>query len=130
MKRYWPLLALLLLFSSPLGLYADVTLTDQQAQDLNQSLDELEEVLKMQSEEITDLKKQNEQLQIDSENKQKQNEQLQADSENKQKLLDEQENIIAEAKSSYKKQSVFSILQSILISICSICAGILIGIFL
>ena len=116
MKRYWPLLALLLLFSSPLGLYADVTLTDQQAQDLNQTLDELEEVLKKQNEEITDLKMQNEQLQIDS--------------ENKQKLLDEQENVIAEAKSSYKKQSVFSILQNILISICSICAGILIGIFL
>ena len=49
MKRYWPLLALLLLFSSPLGLYADVTLTDQQAQGLNQTLDELEEVVEEES---------------------------------------------------------------------------------
>ena len=103
MKRYWPLLALLLLFSSPLGLYADVTLTDQQAQDLNQTLDELEEVLKMQSEEITDLKMQNEQLQNDSESKQKQ--------------LDEQEETIKEAKSSYRKQNLFSVLRNILISI-------------
>ena len=116
MKRYWPLLALLLLFSSPLGLYADVILTDEQAEELDQTLDELETTLKAQNEEIANLKMQNEQLQNDSESKQKQ--------------LNEQDETIKEAKSSYKKQNIFSILQNILISICSICAGILIGIFL
>ena len=103
MKKYWPLFVLLLLLLGSSGLYADVTLTDEQAAELDQTLDELETTLKAQNEEIVDLKMQNEQLQNDSESKQKQ--------------LDEQDETIKEAKSSYRKQNLFSILRNILISI-------------
>jgi hypothetical protein len=44
--------------------------------------------------------------------------------------LSEQEATIKTLSSSYKKRNIFSILQNILISICSIGVGILIGIFL
>ena len=116
MKRYWLLLALLLLFSSPLGLYADVILTDEQAEELDQTLDELETTLKVQNEEIANLKMQNEQLQNDSESKQKQ--------------LNEQDETIKEAKSSYKKQNIFSILRNILISIGAGLLGFAAGVLL
>ena len=116
MKRYWPLLVLLLLFSSPLGLYADVILTDEQAEELDQTLDELETTLKAQNEEIANLKMQNEQLQNDSESKQKQ--------------LNEQDETIKEAKSSYKKQNIFSILRNILISIGAGLLGFAAGVLL
>lgn len=116
MKKYRPLFVLLVLLSGSFGLYADVILTDEQAVELDQTLDELETTLKAQNEEIENLKMQNEQLQNDSESKQKQ--------------LNEQDETIKEAKSSYRKQNLFSVLRNILISICSICAGILIGIFL
>lgn len=116
MKRYWPLLALLLLLSSPLGLYADVILTDEQAEELDQTLDELETTLKAQNEEIANLKMQNEQLQNDSESKQKQ--------------LNEQDETIKEAKSSYKKQNIFSILRNILISIGAGLLGFAAGVLL
>lgn len=116
MKKYRLLFVLLVLLSGSFGLYADVILTDEQAVELDQTLDELETTLKAQNEEIENLKMQNEQLQNDSESKQKQ--------------LNEQDETIKEAKSSYRKQNLFSVLRNILISICSICAGILIGIFL
>lgn len=103
MKKYRPLFVLLVLLSGSFGLYADVILTDEQAVELDQTLDELETTLKAQNEEIENLKMQNEQLQNDSESKQKQ--------------LNEQEKTIKEAKSSYRKQGLFSVLRNILISI-------------
>ena len=116
MKKYWPLFVLLLLLSGSSGLYADVILTDEQAAELDQTLDELETTLKEQDEEIANLKMQNEQLQNDSESKQKQ--------------LNEQDETIKEAKSSYRKQNLFSILRNILISIGAGLLGFAIGILL
>lgn len=116
MKKYWSLFVLLLLLSGSSGLYADVVLTDQQAEELDQTLDELETTLKEQDEEIANLKMQNEQLQNDSESKQKQ--------------LNEQDETIKEAKSSYRKQNLFSILRNILISIGAGLLGFAIGILL
>lgn len=116
MKKYWPLFVLLLLLSGSSGLYADVTLTDEQAAELDQTLDELETTLKAQNEEIVDLKTQNEQLQNDSESKQKQ--------------LDEQDETIKTLSSSYKKQNLFSILRNILISIVAGLLGFATGVLL
>lgn len=116
MKKYWPLFVLLLLLSGSSGLYADVVLTDQQAEELDETLTQLETTLKEQDEEIANLKMQNEQLQNDSESKQKQ--------------LNEQDETIKEAKSSYRKQNLFSILRNILISIGAGLLGFAIGILL
>ena len=116
MKKYWSLFVLLLLLSGSSGLYADVILTDQQAEELDETLTQLETTLKAQNEEIANLKMQNEQLQNDSESKQKQ--------------LNEQDETIKEAKSSYRKQNLFSILRNILISIGAGLLGFAIGILL
>ena len=116
MKKYWLLFVLLLLLSGSSGLYADVILTDEQAEELDQTLDELETTLKAQNEEIANLKMQNEQLQNDSESKQKQ--------------LNEQDETIKEAKSSYKKRNIFSILLNILISIGAGLLGFATGVLL
>lgn len=103
MKKYWSLFVLLLLLSGSSGMYADVTLTDQQAEELDETLTQLETTLKAQDEEIANLKTQNEQLQNDSESKQKQ--------------LNEQDETIKTLNSSYRKQNLFSILRNILISL-------------
>lgn len=108
-------LLLVFLFSSPV-LYADVVLTDEQADELDQTLTELKTVLEKQETTINDLKKQNEQLLIDS--------------ENKQILLDEQNQKLNEASSSLKRHKISSVLQSILTAIISCGVGILIGLLL
>lgn len=116
MKKYWLLFVLLLSLSARYGLYADVILTDEQATELETTLNELETALKTQDEEITNLKMQNEQLQNDSKSKQQQ--------------LDEQNETINKLNSSYKRQNIFSILRNILIAIVSGAGGLLIGLLL
>jgi len=99
MRKYWPLFVLLLLLSASSGLYADVTLTDEQATELNQTLDELETTLKMQDETLV----------------------------KQQQTIEQQEKTISELKTSYKKQSLYSAVQNILIAIVSAIGGALIA---
>ena len=115
MKRFLVLLLWLLALSVPY-LSAEVVLTDQQAAELDQTLDQLETVLKQQDAEIVTLKQQNEELQTLS--------------ESKQQLLNEQDETIKMLKSSSRKQGIFSVLRNVLISIVSIAGGILIGLIL
>ena len=114
MKRLLGVLLLSLLLSS--DLFATVVLTDEQADELDQTLTELKTVLEKQEMTINDLKKQNEQLLIDS--------------ENKQILLDKQNQKLDEANSSLKRHKISSVLQSILTAIISCGVGILIGLLL
>ena len=116
MQQLRVLLLSLSLFLVSWPCYSEVVLTDQQAEELDQTLDQLETTLKMQDEEIATLKQQNEELQTLS--------------ENKQELLNEQDEEIKTLRSSYKKQNIFSILRNVLISICSCGVGILIGLIL
>lgn len=109
MRRHLLLVLLCWLFLLPCGLYADVVMTDEQAAELDQTLDQLETVLKEQKTEIKN---------------------LQAIIDEQQTLCDEQTNEIKTLKTSSRKQGIFSVLRSILISICSCGVGILIGIFL
>lgn len=114
MLRLSRVLLLLCAFCLPFGMYADVTLTDEEAEELDTTLDELETTLKMQDEEIVTLKLQNEELQTLS--------------ENKQKLLDEQDKEIKTLNSSLRRQNIFSILRNILIAVISCAGGLLVGI--
>lgn len=116
MRKSLVLFLWVLVFLGPCGLYADVVLTDQQYQELDDTLTQLETTLKTQDEEIETLKQQNEELQTLSDSKQKQ--------------LDEQQKEINKAKSSYRRRNIFSILQSILIAIVSLFTGGLMGHFL
>ena len=102
MKKYWLLLVLLVSFSLPSGLYADVILTDDQAMELDQTLDELETTLKLQDKTLTE----------------------------QQMTIDEQEKTINELNSLYKRQRASSVLHSVLTAIVSCLVGIGIGLFL
>lgn len=116
MRKSLVLFLWVLMFLGPCGLYADVVLTDQQYQELDDTLTQLGTTLTEQNKEIVILKQQNEELQTLSDSKQKQ--------------LDEQQKEIDKAKSSYKRHNIFSILQSILVAIVSLFTGGLIGHFL
>lgn len=108
------LLGLFLVFLlSSSAVYADVVLTDEQAQELDQTLDELEIVLKEQQTTISDLEKQNELLKNDS--------------MNKQKSLDEQKNKINDLETSLEEQKKSSLMHGILTVVISFLIGAVIG---
>ena len=113
MKKYWPLFVLPLLLLVSSGLYADVTLTDDQAKELDQTLTQLETVLKEQEKTISDLESQSQTL------KEQLNE--------SQKIQEEQDKEIKTLRSSYKKHGIFSVLQNVLIAIASCAIGLLVG---
>lgn len=123
MKRYWLLLSLLLLFSVSSGLYADVILTDEQAAELDQTLDELEMISEKQKTRISNLEMQNAELENQLNGLEKQ-------AQERQDLLEEQEKTINEAKSSYRKQNLSSVLRNILISLCMGVIGFIAGVLL
>ena len=107
------LVVLLCFLLSSAGLYADVLLTDAQYQELDGTLNQLQQVLEEQQTTIEDLQKQNNELQTQSDNKQIQ--------------LNEQQETIEELQSSYKKQKIFSWLEHILTIVASTLVGMLIG---
>ena len=111
-KKLLPGLLLVFLFLSS-AVYADVVLTDEQAQELDQTLTELETVLNEQETTINDLEKQNELLKNDS--------------TNKQKLLDEQKNKINDLETSLEEQKKSSLTHGILTVVISFLIGALIG---
>ena len=110
MKKYRPLFVLLVLLSGSFGLYADVILTDEQAVELDQTLDELATISEKQKTRISNLETRNNELE-------NQLNELEKQAQERQNLLMEQEKTIKEAKSSYRKQNLFSVLRNILISI-------------
>ena len=110
MKKYWVFCVLLPLLLFSYGLYAEVVLSDEQAMELEATLDELEKISTEQQTTINNLKKQNRELET-------QLNELKQQSENKEKILDEQKETLNEAKSSSKRQGISSVLRSILISI-------------
>ena len=110
MKKYWLLFALLLLLSGSSGMYADVILTDQQAEELEATLDELEKISIEQQTTINNLKKQNSELESHLIELEKQ-------ANDRQNLLNQQDETLKEAKSSSARQGIFSILRNILISL-------------
>lgn len=99
MKKYWLLLVLLALFSLPSGMYAEVILTDEQATELDQTLDELATTLKLQDKTLTE----------------------------QQMTIEKQEKTINELNSSYKKQNIFWVLRSALVTVISFLVGIGVG---
>ena len=101
-------LLLVFLFSSS-AVYADVVLTDEQAQELEQTLDELETILKEQQTTINDLESQNSE---------------------QQSLLQEQENKMNELNDLYEKQETSSVMRLILTGLSSLAVGLLIGLLL
>ena len=107
MKRLVGALVLLLCLS--FGLYGEVTLSDEQAMELEETLDELEAILQEQQTTISDLESQN-------------NEQ--------QKLLETQKNKISELNTLYEKQKTSSVLRLIATAISSLAVGLLIGLLL
>jgi peptidoglycan hydrolase CwlO-like protein len=123
MKKYWLLSVLLLLLSGSSGLYADVILTDEQAAELDQTLDELATISEKQKTRISDLEMRNSELE-------NQLNELEKQAQERQNLLTEQEKTIKEAKSLYRKQNLFSVLRNVLISIGVGLLGFAIGILL
>ena len=109
MKRLFLSLLLLLSLSSLSGLYAEVILTDEEATELDETIDTLEMVLQEQQTTISDLKNLNEEQQT---------------------LLNEQENKISELNSSLRKQKIYSVMRSILIAVSSLGIGVLIGLLI
>jgi uncharacterized coiled-coil protein SlyX len=83
--------------------------SDEQAQELEATLDELETILKEQQATISDLESQN-------------NEQ--------QNLLQEQENKMNELNDLYEKQETSSVMRLILTGLSSLAVGLLIGLLL
>ena len=120
MKNYLVSLLLVLAFCSPSGLYADVTLTDAQAQELDLTLTELQQVLTEQKTIISDLQKKNSELEM-------QLNMLAQQSENKEQILTEQETALDEGKRSLTKPDPSFILRSILINILLFISGLGIG---
>lgn len=109
MKRLFLSLLLLLSLSSLSGLYAEVILTDEEAAELDETIDTLGMVLQEQQTTISDLKNLNEEQQT---------------------LLNEQETKINELNSSLRKQKIYSVMRSILIAISSLGIGVLIGLLI
>lgn len=98
------------------AVYADVVFTDEQAQELDQTLDELETVLKEQQTTINDLGKQNELLKNDS--------------MNKQKSLDEQKNKINDLETSLEEREKSSVLRVMLTATISVLIGLVVGLLI
>lgn len=123
MKKYLRLLLLLPLFLAPYGLFADVTLTDEQAQELEATLDELETISQEQQKIIDDLKTQNNELK-------NQLTELKQQSNERENLLDSQKETLDEAKNASTRLAIFSVLRNILIAVISCGVGIIIGLFI
>ena len=112
---YRSLLCLLLLCLS-YGLHAEIVLSDSQAAELEQTLDELEIVIQEQQTTIDDLRMQNELLLTQS--------------QNKQNLLTEQEKKINELNDSLDELEKSSVKQNALMITISVMVGIIIGVLI
>lgn len=113
-KHLLGVLVLLLLSSS--ALYSEVILTDEQAAELNQTLDELNATLTTQKQTLEE-----QQTIIESQ---------QMTIEEQESLIEQQQNRTTELKALLEKQRTSSIMRSILTVISSVAVGLLIGLLL
>lgn len=120
MKNYFAPLLLVLLLCLPSGLYADVILTDEQAQELDLTLTELQQTSIEQETTISNLQKRNSELEA-------QLSELKQQSGNKEQILIEQETTLDEGKHLLTEPDLSFTLRSILISILLFISGLGIG---
>ena len=115
--------ALVLSLCLSFGLYGEVILTDEQATELEQTLDELEKTLGEQATLINDLKTQNSKLETQLET-------LKTQDEERTNLLEQQKTTLNEANDSYAKRETSWIMRLIATATSSLAVGLLIGLLL